>query len=263
MVDSFITRLPSLIISIAVFGLFYLLSVLISRIIVRAMRGERRNVGMVLARLTGAATILIGLLVAFSIVAPSFKAGDLIKMLGIGGVAIGFAFQNILQNFLAGLLLLWSQPFRVGDEIKMDSYEGTVEEIQTRATIIKTFDERTVVIPNADLFTHSVTVNTGFENRRWDYVLTVPKVQDWSQLKLRIADAVKNVQGVLPDPSPEVLLMELGNPEPGTFKLRVLWWTRALREHQMLTTYDRVLSALSKTLSNSASQQNAARDKAA
>ncbi len=262
MVDSFITRLPSLIISIAVFVLFYLLSVLISRIIVRTMRGERRNVGTVLARLTGAATILIGLLVAFSIVAPSFKAGDLIKMLGIGGVAIGFAFQNILQNFLAGLLLLWSQPFRVGDEIKMDNYEGTVEEIQTRATIIKTFDERTVVIPNADLFTHSVTVNTGFENRRWDYVLTVQKVRDWSQLKLRIADAVKNVPGVLAEPSPEVLVMELGNPEPDTFKIRVLWWTRALREHQMLTTYDQVLSAISKAL-NTFGRQEPTQSKAA
>ncbi len=69
--------------------------------------------------------------------------------------------QNILQNFLAGLLLLWAEPFRGGDEIKLDNYEGSVEEIQARATIIETYDGRRVVIPNADLFTHSVTVNTG------------------------------------------------------------------------------------------------------
>jgi small-conductance mechanosensitive channel len=106
---------------------------------------------VVLARLIGAVTLLIGFLVAFSIVAPSFQAADLIKILGIGGVAIGFAFQNILQNFLAGLLLLWSEPFRVGDEIKLDAFEGEVEEIQTRATIVKTYDARRVVIPNADL----------------------------------------------------------------------------------------------------------------
>src|SRR5215475_5086765 len=80
------------------------------------------------------------LVVALSIVAPSFQAADLIKILGISGVAIGFAFQNILQNFLAGLLLLWSEPFRVGDEIKLDAFEGTVEEIQARATVIKTYD---------------------------------------------------------------------------------------------------------------------------
>jgi small-conductance mechanosensitive channel len=147
MMDSFFTRLPSLIVGIIVFLLFYVLSIVVSRVILRTTRKYRRNLGVVFARLTGAATILLGFLVAFSVVAPSFQAGDLIKILGISGVAVGFAFQNILQNFLAGLLLLWAEPFRVGDEIKLDNYEGTVEEIQARATIIETYDGRRVVIP--------------------------------------------------------------------------------------------------------------------
>ena len=143
--------------------IFYFGSIVISRVIHRATRANRRNLGIVFARLTGAAIILFGLLVAFSIVAPSFQAADLIKILGIGSVAIGFAFQNILQNFLAGLLLLWAEPFRVGDQIKLNNYEGTVEAIQARATTVKTYDGRQVVIPNAELFTNSVTVNTAFD----------------------------------------------------------------------------------------------------
>jgi small-conductance mechanosensitive channel len=147
MMDSLFTRLPSLIVGIIVFLLFYVLSIVVSRVILRTTRKHRPNLGVVFARLTEAATILLGFLVAFSVVAPSFQAGDLIKILGISGVAVGFAFQNILQNFLAGLLLLWAEPFRVGDEIKLDNYEGTVEEIQARATIIETYDGRRVVIP--------------------------------------------------------------------------------------------------------------------
>jgi small conductance mechanosensitive channel len=147
MMDSFFTRLPSLIVGIIVFLLFYVLSIVVSRVILRTTRKYRRNLGVVFARLTGAATILLGFLVAFSVVAPSFQAGDLIKILGISGVAVGFAFQNILQNFLAGLLLFWAEPFRVGNEIKLDNYGGTVEEIQARATIIETYDGRRVVIP--------------------------------------------------------------------------------------------------------------------
>src|SRR5204862_5905003 len=143
--------------------------ILVSRLILRATSKRRHNVGVVFARLVGSGIVLLGILVSFSIVAPSFQAVDLIKVLGISSVAIGFAFQNILQNFLAGLLLLWTEPFRVGDEIKLDIYEGRVEEIQTRATIIKTYDERRVVIPNADLFTHSVIVNTAFGRRTWQY----------------------------------------------------------------------------------------------
>src|ERR1700726_2820032 len=133
----------------------------------------------------------VGLLVGLSVVAPSFQASDLIKVLGIGSVAIGFAFQNILQNFLAGLLLLWSEPFRVGDEIKLDPYEGTVEDIQPRATIIKTYDQRRVVIPNADLFTHSVIVNTAFDTRRWEHDLSVKATDNFEDLRSRIVQTVK------------------------------------------------------------------------
>lgn len=166
MVDKFLDRLPALVLAIAVFIAFYVLSHFVARVIQQAVSKRRQNLAVVFARLTGGATILFGFLVAISIVAPSFQASDLIKILGIGGVAIGFAFQNILQNFLAGLLLLWAEPFRVGDEIKVDAFEGTVQEIQTRATIIRTYDEREVVIPNADLFTHSVIVNTAMGSRR-------------------------------------------------------------------------------------------------
>ena len=248
MVESTIARLPSLILAILVFLLFYVLSVVVSQIIRRATRGQRQNLGVVFARLVGAATILLGFLVAFSIVAPSFQAGDLIKLLGIGSVAIGFAFQNILQNFLAGLLLLWAQPFRVGDEIKIDAFEGTVLDIQTRATIIKTYDERRVVVPNADLFTHSVIVNTASDRRRWEYNFTVSGVHDVATIKRRIVEAIRSVPGILTDPPPEALISDLSDVNAGTLKIIALWWTQALHQHQMLTSYDAVLTAIDRAL---------------
>src|SRR5258707_13086193 len=124
----------------------------------RATRRRRQNLGMVFARLAGASTILLGLLVAVSIVAPSFQASDLIKILGVGGVAIGFAFQNILQNFLAGILLLLQEPFQMGDWIAVTGFEGQVEDIQTRATIITTSNGQRIVIPNATIYTNPVVI---------------------------------------------------------------------------------------------------------
>ena len=256
MVETLISRLPSLVLGIIVFVIFYVLSIVISRVIRQATRGKRQNLGVVFARLVQAATIMLGLLVAVSFVAPSFQAGDLIKVLGIGGVAIGFAFQNILQNFLAGLLLLWAEPFRIGDEIKIDNFEGTVEEIQTRATIIKTYDERRVVIPNADLFTHAVIVNTAGEVRRWEYDFTVKGIADLAQLKSVIISAVRKVPGTLSEPSPEALVLELGDLDANALKLRVLWWTKAPRQHQMLTSYDSVLTAIRQAISGYTADQN-------
>lgn len=253
--ESFIGRLPSLAIAIAVFICFYVLSKLVSRLIRRATQGHRANLGVVFARLIGAAVVMLGLLVGLAVVAPSFQASDLIKILGIGSVAIGFAFQNILQNFLAGLLLLWSEPFRVGDEIKVDAFEGTVEEIQPRATIIKTYDARRVVIPNADLFTHSVTVNTALDNRRWQYEFPV-KGADLNRIKSLILDTVKKVPGVLPDPAPEALVTSLDDPQSALFKVRVLWWTKANREHEMLKSYDQVLTAIGEALRPHSANRN-------
>ena len=248
MADKFLARIPALLVGIVVFIFFYLLSIFISRTILRSTRKHRANLGLVFSRLTGSATILVGFLVAFSVVAPSFQAADLIKILGIGGVAIGFAFQNILQNFLAGLLLLWAEPFRIGDEIKLDSFEGTVEDIQTRATIIKTFDGRRVVIPNADLFTHSVIVNTAIETRRWEYPMVIKGAQDLGRLKSFMVATVSKVPGVLSEPGPEALLMDLGDSDSGSAKVRVLWSTKASRQHEMLISYDRVLASIQQAL---------------
>jgi small-conductance mechanosensitive channel len=163
-------------------------------------------------------------------------------------VAIGFAFQNILQNFLAGLLLLWAEPFRIGDEIKLDNFEGIVEEIQTRATIIKTYDGRRIVIPNADLFTHSVTINTALDTRRWEYEVSLKGVQNLNDAKSRIVETVSKVPGVLADPAPEALVTDLADLDAGAVKVRVLWWTKAPRHHQMLSSYDEVLSAIAQSL---------------
>lgn len=254
--ESFIGRLPPLAIAAVVFICFYALSKIVGRLIRRATKGHRENLGMVFARLMSAAVVIFGLLVGLSVVAPSFQASDLIKILGIGSVAIGFAFQNILQNFLAGLLLLWSEPFRVGDEIKVDAYEGTVEEIQPRATIIKTYDARRVVIPNADLFTHAVTVNTALDNRRWEYEFPLKDSGDLNRIKSLITDTVKKVPGVLQDPAPEALVASLDDPQAASFKVRVLWWTKANRQHEMLVSYDQVLTALGEALKPRAANQN-------
>jgi small-conductance mechanosensitive channel len=245
MIDTFIGRVPALVLGVAVFLAFYGLSYLVARAIRQTVSKRRQNLALVFARLTAGATILFGLLVSISVVAPSFQASDLIKILGIGGVAIGFAFQNILQNFLAGLLLLWAEPFRVGDEIKLDAFEGTVEEIQTRATIIKTYDERRVVIPNADLFTRSVIVNTALGSRRWQYDLTVGKTVGLDDLKKLLVGTVRSVPRVLSEPSPEVLVFDVN---ADSVKMRVLWSTQDSRQHQMLASYDQVLTAIAEAL---------------
>jgi small-conductance mechanosensitive channel len=169
--NGLIVMLPNIVLALLVFLLFFFAARWLKWLVKRLTRRHQqaRNLGMVLGRLAQGSVILIGLFVALSIVIPTFRAGDLVQLLGISGVAIGFAFRDILQNFLAGILILLTEPFRIDDQIVFKDFEGTVENIQTRATTIRTYDGRRIVIPNSELFTNSVTVNTAYDLRRLEY----------------------------------------------------------------------------------------------
>jgi len=155
-----ISLLPNLILAVVIFLLFLLIASL-GRRVTRRMALKRRThqgLALLMGRLVYTAIVVLGFLIGLSVLAPSFQAGDLIKLLGIGSVAVGFAFQNILQNFLAGILLLMQEPFRIGDLISVTGIEGQVQDIQARATVVLSKEGRQVVIPNAVIFTNPVAV---------------------------------------------------------------------------------------------------------
>lgn len=109
----------------------------------------------------------------------------------------------------------------------------------------------------------AVTVNTALDNRRWEYEFPVKDGDDLNRIKRLIADAVKKVPGVLQDPAPEALVTSLDDPQTASFKVRVLWWTKANRHHQMLTSYDQVLTAIEEALRPRPANQNRNQDRAA
>jgi small conductance mechanosensitive channel len=119
---------------------------------------HRHNLGVVIGRLTYWLGAFVACMVCLSIVTPSFAAGDLIQMLGISGVAIGFAFKDVFQNFLAGLIILISEPFKLGDRITVGAFEGIVSDIETRATVLLGDDGSRIILPNTLVFTSAVTV---------------------------------------------------------------------------------------------------------
>jgi small conductance mechanosensitive channel len=247
MINGFIVLLPNIVLALIVFTIFFFAARTIKQVVKRLTRNRRqaRNLGMVLGRLAQGTTILVGLFVALSIVIPTFKAGDLIQLLGISGVAIGFAFRDILQNFLAGILILLTEPFQIDDQIVFKNFEGTVENIETRATTIKTYDGRRIVIPNSELFINSVTVNTAFDNRRLEYDVGIGYGDDIDTAKQLIMEAMHSVAEVLKDPAPDVLVMDLAE---SSVNIRARWWINPPRRADDLTSRDRVLSAIKKKL---------------
>jgi small conductance mechanosensitive channel len=228
MISGFFVALPQVGLAVIVFALFYVAARGVKRLVRRVAQAADLSPGAetVLGRLARWLVIGVGVLVALTVAVDSFTPGQFIQFLGIGSVAIGFAFHDILQNFLAGILLLLTEPFKIGDQIVVNQFEGTVESIETRATTIKTYDGRRVVIPNSHLFTESVTVNTAFPIRRSEYQVGIGASDDISDAMRLMLEAMRSVEGVLEEPAPDVLVAELGD---FSVDIRARWWTDSVR----------------------------------
>lgn len=237
--------LPNIAVALVVLVIFILVAWLVQKSFRGwAKRRDRANLGEVLGSFLKWVVILAGTLIALTIVIPSLNPGDLVAGLGIGSVAIGFAFKDILQNWLAGVLLLLRQPFRPGDQIIVTGHEGTVQRIETRATIIKTYDGRDIIVPNADVYSNAVTVNTAHERRRSEYDVGIGYGDSIEEARAVILAAVADVPGIEPDPEPEVLVWELAS---ATVNLRVRWWTNS-RRSDVIRTRSAVLEAVKSAL---------------
>ena len=133
-----------------------------------------------------------------------------IAVLGAAGLAIGLALQGSLSNFAGGVLILMFKPFRVGDAIEAGGHSGVVREIQIFHTILTTFDNRRVVIPNAQLSNNSL-VNINIEpTRRVDMKFSISHGDDIVKAKGILTSLLQADTRVLQDPAPTVALSELG-----------------------------------------------------
>jgi small conductance mechanosensitive channel len=166
---------------------------------------------------------IAGILAAAIVLFPGLALGDIIALLGLSSVAIGFAFQDIFKNFLAGILLLVDQPFQVNDQIVVNDYEGTVRNIAIRATEVETYQGEMIVIPNSILFTNSVQVMTHNPTRRTDLAIGLDYNTPLEPAREVLQRAIEAVDGVLAAPTPEVDIVSFGD---SAIDFVVRYWTR-------------------------------------
>ena len=187
----------------------------------RALRSA--SLQLLLSKSAYVTTWLAGVLVACVIAFPGLRLGDVIATLGLGSVAIGFAFQDIFKNFLAGVLLLLQEPFRINDQIIVGDYEGTVERIDIRTTKIRTYTGERVLLPNSTVFTSAVQVRTAFNARRTDLAVGVDYNTALPKAAQVLRQIITRVEGVLDAPTPEIDLVNFGD---SSIDFIVRYWTQ-------------------------------------
>jgi small conductance mechanosensitive channel len=220
-----VSRLPHIAAGVVIVLLAWFLSGFARRMVVAA--GSRSRLDMALALLLGRImsiiVFVVGLGIAAVVILPSFRPVDLIAGLGISSIAIGFALKDVLQNFFAGILLLWQKPFRVGDQVKIKDFEGTVEDITIRSTQLLTYDGERVVLPNGDVYISPIVVRTAYDKRRVSVKVGIKSAGDLEPAREAVRRAAAGTSGVLPEPAPEVHTESLA---PGAVTLAVAYWVK-------------------------------------
>ena len=170
--------------------------------------GDRRG-ARAFGRIVRVVVVIAALI--YALAQLGVRIGPLLAAAGVGGVALAFAIRSIFENFLAGVLILLRRPFRAGHEIVSEDHEGTVEDINLRAVVLRTYDGQRVFIPNGQILNAPLVNRTAFAIRRSELVVGVAYDTDLNQAVAVIERALSGTEDVVDEPAPEVLCSASGS----------------------------------------------------
>jgi len=242
-INGLISMLPNLLGAILVLFAFYLLARLLRKGTEKLFSRFSANQAVIGLISTTIYIIILaaGLFVALGILELDKTVTSLLAGVGIVGLALGFAFQDIASNFISGIFIAFRQPFKVGDIIENEDYLGTVQEINLRTTTITTFQGLEVLIPNKQLFQNVVINYTNTEDRRVDLPVGVSYGDDLAKVKDITLEAVKHLDSI--DQSKEVTLFfnEFGS---SSINFSVRFWAKSPRQPDFLLAQSDAIMAI-------------------
>lgn len=246
MATGFVQTLPSLAISLAVLTMTWVFARFAVRIANRLTRGAtmRESLKQLVQTLIRLGIWLVGIMIALTVALPDITPASLFAGLGFGAVAIGFAFQDIFENFLAGVLIMIREKMRIGDIIECEGIVGKVEHISLRETHIRQLSNELTVVPNSLLFKNPVKILTDQDIRRDELVVGVAYDTDLERAQTAIRKAIKTVEFIREDRPIEIYALEF-NASSVDFHIR--WWSETGRR-DLRETKSHVVFAIKRAL---------------
>ena len=238
--------LPQLLGAIGVLVLTWLVAKTAQRLVVWVTRGHRLRPSLIelLKNLTAIGTWVLGLLLAMTILFPEMSPTDLATALGVGSIAIGFAFKDVFENFIAGVFVLSREPMRLGDYITCADVEGKVERITIRDTHLRRADGQLTIMPNAVLLKSPVEIRTDLEKRRVSLIVGVAYGEDVDQSRFTIHAAVRPLKTVDADRDVDVFANAFSS---SSIDFEVTWWTIST-PYEVRRSRDEVVTAIKAAL---------------
>ncbi len=242
MAEGFVASLPSMVIALIILIITWLVAKYAIRI-ADSLTGRssiRPSLKNLIDTLVKLAIWLVGLMLAMIILLPGFTPTSLIAGLGIGAVAIGFAFQDIFENFLAGVLIMLREKMRIGDVIECEGITGKVEHITLRETYVRKLSGEVTLVPNSILFKNPVEILTDEAKRRHEVVAGVSYDTDLDHAASVIMKSVENIDGIDSEKGIDIFASEFNS---SSVDFTVRWWAGS-RPRDMWETRDAVIRAI-------------------
>lgn len=164
--------------------------------------------------------VVLGFFISMNILGYTILAGSLLTGAGISAAIFGFAFKNIGENILAGFLLAFNRPFKVGDLIMINGMTGNITSVDFRSTNIKTADGEDIFIPNSLIITNPLINYTYDNKRRFSFLIMIDYSYDVKKINDLILDVLAKSTDVLTDPPPLVIIDQLSS----NVNIKVLFW---------------------------------------
>ncbi len=238
---------PQIMVALVVLTLTALVSKIIksgiSNLMARTkLRQSLRELATLLASIM---TWVLGLMIAAVIVFPGLTPASILAGLGLGSVAIGFAFKDVFENFLAGIIILFRREMRIGDHIECLGIEGEVTHIAIRESHISRTDGQLVIVPNSMLFKNPVIIRTDKPKRRVSIICGVAYDVDVDEARSVIAGAVEKCGTVEKNDKPiQVFAQEFAS---SSINFEVTWWTGS-KPVEVRTSRDEVVANVKRAL---------------
>ena len=220
LVDVAMATLPNVLISLAIFAVSYYAGVWLGRLLkgVLTRKNAESGVSHLLSQILKWTIISLGFITALQ---RFFDVTAFLTGLGIIGFTIGFALQNIMQNFVSGIILLIQQPFKVSDEVSLMGNEGFVQKIGLRTTEIRLRNGLLVFLPNADVLSQPIINFSRANGFRVELPVSIPYEADTEKARSIILDQVRTVPGCLETPVAQVFFHTFN---ASSVDLRVQFW---------------------------------------
>ena len=204
-------------------------------------RGRSPSASAMFATLTRWVVLVVAFAATVTVIFPSVQPVNALGGIGVLSIAAGIAFQTVLGNMFAGIVILARDTFRVDDQVAIRDVAGTVTAVSLTSTSVRTFDGRLVHVPNAVVHSEVVTVQTGYEQVRSTVAVDIDDAADLD-LAVRVAElSMLTVPGVLADPPPQALLQEVGT---ATVRMDLRFWSGARQMETRIAQHEVIRAVL-------------------